>query len=138
MFCKWIESGYSSSLGDWGWLFVDDLILSFDSWGQARALVPILQDAFAAADLSFSVKKSQILGMPPTLEQGRQEQWDPDEFLFQIPWVTCTRYLKKPLSHFGVTESLTTNLMPGLRQRAFQAFISLSLLSRVCDGNPRS
>ncbi|OLP99350.1 hypothetical protein AK812_SmicGene18103 [Symbiodinium microadriaticum] len=125
VFRAWSDCGYSSTLGDWGWLFVDDLILSFDSWGQARALVPMLQHAFCAAGLSFSVKKSQILGMPPTLEQGRQEQWEHDEFLYQIPWVECTRYLKKPLCHFGVTESLTTNLMPGLRQRAFQAYHQL-------------
>ena len=49
LFKKWRERGEDTTTRDWGWLFVDDLLCSFDSWTQARKLVPEIVEAFGRA-----------------------------------------------------------------------------------------
>ena len=114
------------------------MLLSFDNWFQARRLIPEVQKSFADAGLIFSVKKSQVMGMQATLEAGRAMSWEATDFLWQIPWVQTTTYLRKPLTHFGVGESTTTVLLPGLKQRAFQAFRQLkSVVKGMRWENPK-
>ena len=125
VFHVWDMAGEFTSLQSWGWLFVDDLLVSFDTWQQARRLVPQLEQAFLQAGLCFSRVKSELLGLPRTLETGRGLVWSSDEFLGNISWVTSTGYLRKPLTHVGVGESLASTLMPGLKRRAHQAAVDL-------------
>ena len=121
LFKEWRERGEDTTTRDWGWLFVDDLLCSFDSWTQARKLVPEIVEAFGRAGLSFSLKKSEVMCTPQTLEEGKALDWDPNEFLYSIPWTSCTKYLRKPLTHFQVGDSTYTVLLPTMKQRVHLA-----------------
>ena len=121
LFKKWRDRGEHTTTRDWGWLFVDDLLCSFDSWAQARVLVPEIVEAFGRAGLRVSLKQSEVLCTLQTLEEGRALDWEPDEFLFSIPWTSCTKYLRKPLTHLKVAESTYTVLLPIMKQRVHLA-----------------
>ena len=121
LFKKWRDRGEHTTTRDCGWLFVDDLLCSFDSWAQARVLVPEIVEAFGRAGLRVSLKQSEVLCTLQTLEEGRALDWEPDEFLFSIPWTSCTKYLRKPLTHLKVAESTYTVLLPIMKQRVHLA-----------------
>ena len=103
---QWKALGYDTTIGEWGFLFVDDLLLRFDNWHTAAALVPLLQARLASIGLHFNVSKSQLMAHSEDLAVGRRMDLPPDHFLNNIAWVTCTKYLRKDLRFLEVGEDL--------------------------------
>ncbi|CAE7870862.1 unnamed protein product, partial [Symbiodinium microadriaticum] len=80
-FSDWNEAGYHSDIGDWGWLFVDDLILRFRDWATAAELLPQMQHALSLVGLRFNLRKTQLFATEDTLRQGRRIALNPDHIL---------------------------------------------------------
>ena len=98
--------GFDSVVGDWGWLFIDDLLLHFDDWNTAIKLLPRIQDALSAVGLAFNLTKTQLMASPATLAAGRELVLPAGHVLSKVPWVDLTQYLRKPLRHLRVGENL--------------------------------
>ena len=105
-FDAWEAEGFDSSVGKWGWLFVDDLLLHFDTWDLAVNLLPRLQNAFRRCGLQFNLSKTQVMAKTDMLEKGCSMHIPPEHVLAQVPWTSHTLYLRKPLRHLLPGENL--------------------------------
>ena len=111
------------------WLYVDDLLLCFSTWEQARKLVPQLEAALAAVGLVFNPAKTEIMSHDSKLREGRLLEWEPG-LLNQCKWTTCTTYLRKPLRHHEPSESIATLLLPSVHQLAHSALLGMKGILR--------
>ena len=136
-FSDWNEAGYHSDIGDWGWLFVDDLILRFRDWATAAELLPQMQHALSLVGLRFNLRKTQLFATEDTLRQGRRIALNPDHILSQIPWGSDTVYLRKPLKHLPTGESLYDLLGPVMKRAVHQGLGGIRpLLKGMRWGDP--
>ena len=111
------------------WLYVDDLLLCFSTWEQARKLVPQLEAALATVGLVFNPAKTEIMSHDSKLREGRLLEWEPG-LLNQCKWTTCTTYLRKPLRHHEPSESIATLLLPSVHQLAHSALLGMKGILR--------
>ena len=136
-FSAWQDAGYCSDIGEWGWLFVDDLILRFQDWHTAVHLLPEMQHALALVGLHFNLRKTQLFAAEDTLRQGRLLDLSPDHVLSKIPWGSDTVYLRKPLRHLHTGESLYDLLGPVMKRAVHQGLGGIRpLLKGMRWGDP--
>ena len=124
-FERWRVGGSSSSTGDWGWLFIDDLLLHFDDWHTASTLTPLMQKALASLGLRLNLRKTELLGHEEALQEGRRLCLPEDHLLRQISWKTSTQYLRKPLRFLEVGESTFQLLFPSLKRAVYVGMESM-------------
>ena len=124
-FTQWESEGESSFFGQWGWLFVDDLILHFDDWTVAKRLLPRIQQALHAIGLQFNPAKTQVFARPEMLARGRREVPD-DHVLHQYTWTSETAYLRKPLRHTSVGETSWDLWLPFVQRSVHHGVVQMA------------
>ncbi|CAE6909974.1 unnamed protein product [Symbiodinium sp. CCMP2592] len=136
-FSTWKDAGHRSDIGEWEWLFVDDLILRFPDWHTAVHLLPKMQHALSLVGLRFNVRKTQLFAAEDILRQGRLLDLSPDHVLSKIPWGSDTVYLRKPLRHLHTGESLYDLLGPVMKRAVHQGLGGIRpLLKGMRWGDP--
>ena len=83
-------------------LFMDDLLLAFDSWQQAITLTEELQQVLQRLGLRLNLKKTTLMSHQSVLLQGASVSFPTGSVLGQITWSTSCTYLKKTLTHYEV------------------------------------
>ena len=98
----WRERGESTRHSSIILLFMDDLLLAFDSWQQAIALTEELRQVLKSLGLRLNLKKTTLMSHQSILLQGASVSFPPESVLVQIKWGTSCTYLKKTLTHYEV------------------------------------
>ena len=95
----WREGGEGTCHSSIILLFMDDLLLAFDSWQQAITLTEELQQVLKSLGLRL---KTTLMSHQFVLLQGVSVSFPPGSVLGQITWSTSCTYLQKTLTHYEV------------------------------------
>lgn len=77
----------------WMLLYVDDIMLCFDSWRQACALMPSFQSTLSSIGMKINLNKSCVLVNPFLLRTAAECT---DSTLSTFQWCEATTYLNRP------------------------------------------